>query len=105
MSRHILRQDNEFEVVVGYDDPLDTYFAQVYDMVESDLVDEEVLVVQSGLDVQEITDPQECIDSVAAFAPAPDGLAALLAAERRNRREPTAFQRATAKQLGGVDLP
>ena len=31
MSRHTIRDDAQFEVVVGWDPPLDTLFLQVYD--------------------------------------------------------------------------
>lgn len=31
MSRRILRHDDEYEVIVGWDPPLRVFFAQVYD--------------------------------------------------------------------------
>ena len=31
MSRHLIRDDRQFEVIVGWDPPLQTLFLQVYD--------------------------------------------------------------------------
>lgn len=117
MSRHVLRQDDVYTVVVGYDDTLDTYFAQVYDATATagrpDA--DEVLLVNTGDRPQEVTDPMDVIASVreyldvrpvarlADLVDAHDQVGEtviLLMREREHRQKPTDFQRETARRLG-----
>lgn len=111
MSRHILRHDGMYEVVVGYDDPLDSFFAQVYD-VQASIAndDEEILIVQTGLTPQDVTSSDACLASVTEYLTdadreAFDLLSSQLDEERSRRRPPTEFQRAMARQLAGIELP
>jgi len=36
MSRHVVREDEAFQVVIGWDPPLQTFFVQVHDQTEPD---------------------------------------------------------------------
>lgn len=112
MSRHILRSDAEYEVVVGYDDPMDTFFAQVYDVTAGDEADDDVLVVWTGGGVREITDPLVALNAVEKYLTTRspwvrdlDQIARTLNEERESRRSPTAFQRETFHRFTGDNLP
>lgn len=80
MSRHELPAADGFEVVVGWDPPLGTFFAQVWDRrVDEDDPAAEVLWI--GCTPGEIRDPQTVCDAVTRWARVPDGLARELYAE------------------------
>jgi hypothetical protein len=61
VSRHVLRDDDVAQVVVGWDPPLHTYFAQVFDVaafkkeLERDPDADVVLVLWEGLSPDAIT--------------------------------------------------
>lgn len=112
MSRLVLRRDDTYEVTVGYDDPLDTYFAQVLDVKASDQADDDVYLLLTGRTPGEITSVDEVLASVEQYAPCPPGaegdllrVKANLHADRLNRRQPTTFQRETFTRLTGKELP
>lgn len=109
MSRHTLRCDDTYEVVVGYDSPLDSYFVQVYDVLEGKAADDDVLIVWRGTDPNEITDPREALahlkEYVDASAEEWESLAQVLEGERTNRQMPTEFQRETFRRMTGRELP
>ena len=71
MSRHDLTPfDPAHEVVVGWDRPLDTFFAQVIDTTTDEDSDaREVLWI--GTDFCEVPDPAAVIAAVAPFAAVP----------------------------------
>jgi len=48
MSRYLLRKDNKYEIAVGWDPPLQTYFAQVFDEEKSKKQGEDILLVNAG---------------------------------------------------------
>jgi len=111
MSRHVLRSDDSYTVVVGYDDPIDSYFAQVYDIKaeKADPDGYEHLVVQTGDRPCEVTDAIVCIESVASYINL-DGdrvreIALQLHADRAHRRPPTQFQRDNWKRFFDEELP
>lgn len=120
MSRYLLRMDETHEVVVGYDSPLDTFFAQVYDVVAGNALDDDVLILWSGRTPNEVTDAGVLIESVREWVSEVDianaikeygygdgkqSLTDLLNLDRGARRQPTEFQRDTFKRLTGGDLP
>lgn len=109
MSRHTLRSDDKYEVVVGYDSPLDSYFVQVYDVLEGKAAEDDVLIVWTGTHPNEITDVRVALESIKGYLDAApedwDALAQLLEGERTNRRMPTEFQRETFKRMTGRELP
>ncbi len=107
MSRHLIRSDEQFEVVVGYDDPLDTYFVQVYDIPaqKADPDGEDVLIVWAGEMPAEITDVYVVVALVAPYKKMNEAEIEGLRMERGNRRQPTAFQRETFRKIMGEDLP
>ncbi|GGN39789.1 hypothetical protein FHR83_006641 [Actinoplanes campanulatus] len=71
MTRHELTSDGGFEVVVGWDRPLNTFFAQVFDVHKPE-DDAEVLWI--GVSLREIHDPQQVIDAVRPYAQIPADL-------------------------------
>jgi hypothetical protein len=103
VSRHTLRSDERWEVVVGYDPPLDTYFYQVYQ------ADEEEPIVWTGTGPQELTDVRTALEPLREFVDLSpeewDKLAGLLEQERKDRREPTRFQRDMFRRMTGDELP
>ena len=83
MSRHNLDPLNPtHEVVVGWDRPLDTFFAQMIDTTADDESDaREVLWI--GTDLCEAPDPAAVLAAVAPFAFVPPDLLDQLARDRR----------------------
>lgn len=81
MSRHELapRRDG-LEVVVGWDPPLCTFFAQVWDRtIDEDDPAAELLWV--GCAPRELRDVQQVVDAVAPWALVPDSVVGALYAE------------------------
>lgn len=106
MSRHTIRDDDQYEVTVGYDDPLDTFFAQVFDVRASARADEDVYALLVGQRPQEITDVTALAVSLERWvAIIPMVIVETLRKERANRVLPTEFQRATFHMLTGDELP
>jgi hypothetical protein len=103
VSRHILRSDKRWEVVVGYDPPLDTYFCQVYQ------AGEEGPIVWTGTSPQELTNIRSTLEPLREFVDLSpeewDKFAGLLEQERKDRREPTTFQRDMFRRMTGNELP
>jgi hypothetical protein len=57
MSHHIVRDDTEFKVVVGWDPPLQTFFVQVHDQTVED--EEKKTIVFEGTCPGEYVYPME----------------------------------------------
>nr|BFE51203.1 hypothetical protein GCM10017745_46300 [Saccharothrix mutabilis subsp. capreolus] len=68
------------EVYVGWDNALQTYFAQVID--GTDQHGEDILTVDLGNDVNQVTDAAEVIEALRPYAEIPDELPALLERSR-----------------------
>jgi hypothetical protein len=83
MSRHELDPLNAaHEVVIGWDPPLRTYFAQVFDTAADEESDgREVLWIGTGF--REVPDPTAVIAAVTPFASVPAGLLDQLTRDRR----------------------
>lgn len=124
MSRHVLRADEDYTVVIGYDDALDSFFAQVFDeaAMRREPDGPEILLVNTGENPQEVTDAMACLASVRDYLPEladvkkvsdlelPEfvrlgEVVVALVKERVNRRQPTEFQRKTFRDLLGGELP
>ena len=81
MSRHALDPfEARHDVVVGWDSPLNTFFAQVLDTEAGDDLDYEVLWIGTSFD--EVPDPAGVISAIRPFAAVPDGLLATLQQDR-----------------------
>lgn len=79
MSRHELTAPG-IEAIVGWDPPLNTFFAQVWDTTrEEDDPSAELLWI--GCSPAEIRDPRQVCNAVAAWVKVPPGLAEKLAAD------------------------
>ncbi len=80
MSRHELDAAEGLEVVVGWDPPLQTYFAQAWDrrLGEDDPAAELLWI---GCTFREITDPAAVCEAVKPWATLPSGLAQTLTAD------------------------
>lgn len=72
MTRHLLTPypDAAVEVVVGFDRPLDTYFAQV--ITQTPDGEDELLVWKGAL--ERIPEPHQVLDAVRPYAPIPAAL-------------------------------
>lgn len=85
MSRHELaprpEQPDVTRAVVGWDRPLRTFFAQVF---EHDEAEKEAAVIWDGTGLDEIGSAAAALAIVAPYAIVPDGLEATLEAERRD---------------------
>jgi len=83
MSRHELDPLNPVhDVTVGWDPPMETYFAQVFDTTDDEENDSyEVLWI--GTRFQEVLNPAAVIAAVAPFASLPADLLGQLARDRR----------------------
>ncbi|RSN60520.1 hypothetical protein [Amycolatopsis sp. WAC 04182] len=96
------------EIVVGWDRGMQTYFAQVFNGTNE--YGEDIMLVDIGTRVGEITYPGAVIDAVRPYADIPDDLGRMLAAQREAdtstygqlRRE--AGHVARAADLAGIDI-
>jgi len=81
MSRHELQPRPDSvgvtRAAVGWDPPLETYYAQVFTTREG----EEEAIVWRGTSPRELATPADAIHVVAPYAIVPDDLASALAAE------------------------
>jgi hypothetical protein len=74
MSRHVVRSDGFYEVVVGWDPPLRTFFAQVFDReataeaLKADKDADEVMVVWTGVAPHEISNFPDLQRAVQEYA-------------------------------------
>lgn len=90
MSRHILTprpdQPEIVAIVVGWDRPLQTFFAQVFARTEAG-PDEGEATLWVGTEPGELATPEAAIAVIAPFADVPDTLALLLETEMRAGRD------------------
>lgn len=81
MSRHdLVPLDPAHEVVVGWDPPLRTFFAQILDAAGEDDGACDALWIGTGFG--EVYDPTAVLAAVAPFASMPAGLIAMLEQDR-----------------------
>jgi hypothetical protein len=78
------------EVFVGWDNPLETFFGQVYDRSKPEA---EQIIYWIGLQVGEIPTVSELDDRMKNFCTIPETIAAELVDAKRDRTEPTPLQR------------
>ncbi len=103
MSRHIIqaREAARFEIIVGYDAPLHTFFAQVKDRevlarAEDDesSVDEDYFALWVGTSLNEIPTVESLANALAPYADLPDeGRETLRRDHEREAHPPTTHQR------------
>lgn len=80
MSRHTIPSfDQRYEIVVGWDFPMNTYFAQVIDSEAG--ADEDHCCVWIGLSFDEIQNPEELRAPIATYGILTDDVIAILRAE------------------------
>lgn len=98
----------DLEVVVGWDRGMQTYFAQVFNGVNE--YDEDVMLVDIGNRVGEITYPGGVIDAVRPYAEIPDDLGSVLAGQREadtstyGQLRQEAGHVARTADLAGIDI-
>lgn len=108
MSRHVIRKDDSFEVVVGYDGPLKTFFAQVYDVKatreaeKDDPLADEVMVLWEGVKPDEIASVHDLAKLVEPYALITEDMFATLYLDRSEAPEPTAFQKEMIDRIKGA---
>ncbi|GLY08285.1 hypothetical protein [Actinoplanes sp. NBRC 101535] len=75
MSRHTVPADTDgIEIIVGWDVPQATFFAQAWDRRR--LADDPAAeLVWIGTEYREIQDPQTVLDAIKPWATIPEGLA------------------------------
>ena len=104
MSQHRLQPlspDSPTKIVVGWDPPLRTFFAQVF---SGD--DGSDLILWTGTSFDEIPDPREVVDQVRPYAQVSDNLISMLAddAAREGVRHNRALEDLILSMLSG-DTP
>ena len=93
MSRyriHTLNSDRH-ETFVGWDNPLQTYFAQVYDLSASD--EDDSISFWVGEKPQEVTSVDVLEEKVRPFAVIPQEIKEKLLRDYQERTQPTPLQR------------
>jgi hypothetical protein len=65
MSRHVVRDDEQFRVVVGWDPPLQTYFAHVHDLSKDE---EDEIVLWQGTKPDELPTPNVVATTIKEWA-------------------------------------
>jgi hypothetical protein len=91
MSRYpIPAQDPRYEVVVGWDDPLDTFFGQVFDTTAGE--DEEACVYWEGAGYRACQTVDALQASLSPFATIPDPVVAQLRADQQHAVPRSPFQ-------------
>ena len=87
MSRHELKPLEGHRaitrVVIGWDRPLRTFFAQIFERSD-DPDEDDVATLWEGTDLEEIASAAQALAIVAPFAVVPNGLEALLEGEKRD---------------------
>ena len=91
MSRYaIAPHDPRYEVVVGWDPPMQTLFGQVF--VTTAEEDDAACVLWVGLDVQELTTVAALQDALQAYATLPAAVVAQLEHDQAHTPPPSALQ-------------
>ena len=88
MSRHTVRDDDQFTVVVGWDPPTQTYFVQVHNVkVKRDDPDSrEAIPVWAGFKPGEISTPEEAAEKVQKWVQIPDDVLVALREDKEGNR-------------------
>lgn len=108
MSRYVIKHDEHHEVVVGWDNPLQTFFAQVYDLkaTEDDLGEgDEVMLVWVGTQPRQITDIDKLREFVYNFAVIESDVRQKLESDQLNAIPPTPLQQHFIKLMENTDEP
>lgn len=93
MSRHTLTpRDATHEVVVGWDGPMQTFFAQVFRTVAGE-EDDDTPLLWLGCAQGEVREPEDLATPLAPWAALPAEVIALLRADRAASAAPTPLQR------------
>lgn len=79
MSRHVIPHPDGLEVVVGWDPPLNTFFAQVF--AGGSDVDDPTELLWVGCSPREIHNVEQVRSAVAPWVPLPEGVARALYAD------------------------
>ena len=110
MSRHIVRDDDEYEVVVGWDPPLQTFFAIVTDAKIAKQIDD-AIAAGSPLDPEpdpivwwdgasgEYRSLADLLPPLLPFVLLTDETLQQLAADQRNSSKPSPLQQHMAEKL------
>lgn len=86
MSRRTIEahEPGRYEVAVGWDEPMQTFFAQVHDMHVPD--HEEDLVFWIGYQNGQVPEPEMLADALENYADVPEGVVEALREDKRLRR-------------------
>lgn len=95
MSRHIISPENaRTEIAVGFDAPLNTFFAQVIELAPDDSDQEDNTTFWIGTSEKEITDVQDLATQMQPFLELSDEIKQNLVEDsQREEHHPTALQR------------
>jgi len=93
MSRYVIPPDDRhFQVIVGWDAPLTTFFAQVFDTTVEAEEDDAACVLWVGGDLQAITTVATLQDALQAYATMPADVVALLQHDQATTSPRSALQ-------------
>ena len=91
MSRYTIpAQDPRYEVIVGWDPPMQTYFGQVFLITTEE--DDTACVLWVGLEVQALTTVAALQDALQAYATLPAAVVAQLEHDQASTSPPSALQ-------------
>jgi hypothetical protein len=103
MSRYTIPSKDplNFHCVVGYDDPLQTFFANVETLV----VDEEReddLIFANGYTSQEVKSVDELQNAISQYADIPPYIREKLEEDKKNSKGPNVFQKRMISLVEGI---
>ena len=83
MSRHdLIPFSKQYDVTVGWDPPMETFFAQVEDLILARQGNDDAMVVWFGTSFRDILRPEDLAVHVAQYATLTDDYLAILRADR-----------------------
>lgn len=99
MSRYILKKTPEILIIAGFDNPLQTFFSQVFDLVQ-ETDEEDHIVFWNGIKPKEITDVQKLEEALKPYIEAiPEDIKTQLQLDYDNRTPPSVLQMFAARFL------
>jgi len=103
MSRYTIPpNDRRFQVIVGWDAPLTTFFAQVFDMTVDAEEDDTACVLWVGADLQALTTVAAVQDALQAYATIAPDVAARLQHDQATTQPRSALQERMLQWLHGT---
>lgn len=102
MSRYsIPANDPRYRCTVGWDNPLETFFAQVEDREAEDDSEEQVVLWRGALPTDKILTVESLAEAIKDYGVIPEHTATKLRLDYENRRPPSPLQQHLRSIFGG----